>query len=175
MIVQQISICRYEMLKNLIPNNIFQEQCVHSRNPSSSQEYFTYTQMGPHQGICHESTSFGKCLFFVLWDRLLSAAFVKIIQMGPHQGIGHESTSFGNGYWVGAGSTLLYCIPICFFIQSTFTDLLKNSNKENDWYEGMFFHIHGLLYKWTELLYLTCPHEADLLTLIMSQKLTQYL
>ena len=51
MIVQQISICRYEMLKNLIPNNIFQEQCVHSRNPSSSQEYFTYTQMGPHQEI----------------------------------------------------------------------------------------------------------------------------
>ena len=34
---------------------------------------------------------------------------------------------------------------------------------------------HGLLYKWTELLYLSCPHEADLLTLIMSQKLTQYL
>ena len=34
---------------------------------------------------------------------------------------------------------------------------------------------HGLLYKWTELLYLTCPHEADLLTLIMSQKLIQYL
>ena len=34
---------------------------------------------------------------------------------------------------------------------------------------------HGLLYKWTELLYLTCPHEADLLTLIMSQKLKQYL
>ena len=34
---------------------------------------------------------------------------------------------------------------------------------------------HGLLYKWTELLYLTCPHEADLLTLILSQKLTQYL
>ena len=35
--------------------------------------------------------------------------------------------------------------------------------------------IHGLLYKWTELLYLTCPHEADLLTLIMLHKLTQYL
>ena len=34
---------------------------------------------------------------------------------------------------------------------------------------------HGLPYKWTELLYLTCPHEADLLTLIMSQKPTQYL
>ena len=34
---------------------------------------------------------------------------------------------------------------------------------------------HGLLYIWTELLYLTCPHEADLLTLIMSHKLTQYL
>ena len=34
---------------------------------------------------------------------------------------------------------------------------------------------HGLLYKWTELLYLTCPHEADLLTLTMSQKPTQYL
>ena len=34
---------------------------------------------------------------------------------------------------------------------------------------------HGLLYKWTKLLYLTCPHEADLLTLIISQKLTQYL
>ena len=34
---------------------------------------------------------------------------------------------------------------------------------------------HGLLYKWTELLYLTCQHEADLLTLMMSQKLTQYL
>ena len=28
---------------------------------------------------------------------------------------------------------------------------------------------------WTELLYLTYPHEADLLTLIMSHKLTQYL
>ena len=27
---------------------------------------------------------------------------------------------------------------------------------------------HGLLYTWTELLYLTCPHQADLLTLIMS-------
>jgi hypothetical protein len=34
---------------------------------------------------------------------------------------------------------------------------------------------HGLLYIWTELLYFTCPHEADLLTLIMSHKLTQYL
>ena len=34
---------------------------------------------------------------------------------------------------------------------------------------------HGLLYKWTELLYLTCRNEVDLLTLIMSQKLTQYL
>ena len=34
---------------------------------------------------------------------------------------------------------------------------------------------HGLLYKWTELLYLTCPHEADLFTLITSQKVTQYL
>ena len=33
---------------------------------------------------------------------------------------------------------------------------------------------HGLLYKWTELLYLTCPHEADLSTLVRSQKLTQY-
>ena len=33
---------------------------------------------------------------------------------------------------------------------------------------------HGLLNIWTELLYLTCPHEADLLTLIMSHKLTQY-
>ena len=32
---------------------------------------------------------------------------------------------------------------------------------------------HGLLYIWTELLYLTCPHEAALLTLIMSHKLTQ--
>ena len=35
--------------------------------------------------------------------------------------------------------------------------------------------IHGLLYIWTELLYLTCPHEADLFTLIMSHKPTQYL
>ena len=35
--------------------------------------------------------------------------------------------------------------------------------------------MHGLLYKWTELLHLTCPHEADLLTLIVSQNLTQYL
>ena len=34
---------------------------------------------------------------------------------------------------------------------------------------------HGLPYKWTELLYLTCPHEVDLLTLMMSQKLTQFL
>ena len=34
---------------------------------------------------------------------------------------------------------------------------------------------HVLLYEWTELLYLTCPHEADLLILIMSLKLTQYL
>ena len=34
---------------------------------------------------------------------------------------------------------------------------------------------HGLLYEWTELLYLTCPHEADLLTPMMSQKLAQYL
>ena len=32
---------------------------------------------------------------------------------------------------------------------------------------------HGLLYKWTELLHLTCPHEADVFTLIMSYKLTQ--
>ena len=32
---------------------------------------------------------------------------------------------------------------------------------------------HGLLNIWMELLYLTCPHEADLLTLIMSHKLTQ--
>ena len=38
------------------------------------------------------------------------------------------------------------------------------------------YHIrHGLLNIWTELLYLTFPHEADLLTLIMSHKLTQYL
>ena len=37
------------------------------------------------------------------------------------------------------------------------------------------YSIHGLLYKWTELLYLTCPHEADLLILIMSQKLRKYL
>ena len=34
---------------------------------------------------------------------------------------------------------------------------------------------HGLLYIWTELLYLTCPHKADLLTLIILHKLTQYL
>ena len=34
---------------------------------------------------------------------------------------------------------------------------------------------HGLLYKLTELLYLTCTHEVDVLTLVMSQKLTQYL
>ena len=34
---------------------------------------------------------------------------------------------------------------------------------------------HGLLNIWTELLYLTFPHEADLLTLKMSHKLTQYL
>ena len=33
---------------------------------------------------------------------------------------------------------------------------------------------HGLLYIWTELLYLNCPHEAALLTLIMSHKLIQY-
>jgi hypothetical protein len=30
--------------------------------------------------------------------------------------------------------------------------------------------IHGLLYIWTELLYLTRPHEGALLTLILSQK-----
>ena len=35
--------------------------------------------------------------------------------------------------------------------------------------------VHGLLDIWTELLYLTFPHEADLLTPIMSHKLTQYL
>ena len=35
--------------------------------------------------------------------------------------------------------------------------------------------IHGLLNIWTELLYLTFPHEADLLTLKISHKLTQYL
>ena len=35
--------------------------------------------------------------------------------------------------------------------------------------------IHGLLNIWTELLYLPCPHEADLLILIMSHKLTQCL
>ena len=34
---------------------------------------------------------------------------------------------------------------------------------------------HGLLNIWSELLYLTCPHEADFLTLIMPHKLTQYL
>ena len=34
---------------------------------------------------------------------------------------------------------------------------------------------HGLLYKLTELLWLTCPHAADLLIFIMSQKPTQYL
>ena len=32
--------------------------------------------------------------------------------------------------------------------------------------------IHGLLNIWTGLLYLTFPHEADILTLIMSHKLT---
>ena len=34
---------------------------------------------------------------------------------------------------------------------------------------------HGLLNIWTELLYLTFPHEADLLTLRTLHKLTQYL
>ena len=34
---------------------------------------------------------------------------------------------------------------------------------------------HGLLNIWTELLYLTFPHEADILILVMSQKLTQHL
>ena len=34
---------------------------------------------------------------------------------------------------------------------------------------------HGLLDIWTELLYLTFPHEVDLLTLRMLHKLTQYL
>ena len=34
--------------------------------------------------------------------------------------------------------------------------------------------IHGLLYVWAELLYLTCPHEADFSTLIMLNRLTQY-
>ena len=34
---------------------------------------------------------------------------------------------------------------------------------------------HGLLNIWMELLYLTFPHEADFLTLIMSLKLTQHL
>ena len=33
---------------------------------------------------------------------------------------------------------------------------------------------HGLLNIWTELLYLTFPYEADILTLIMSHKLTQH-
>ena len=33
---------------------------------------------------------------------------------------------------------------------------------------------HGLLNIRTELLYFTFPHEADLLTLVMSHKLTQY-
>ena len=44
-------------------------------------------------------------------------------------------------------------------------------------YDGHFQpHLnHGLLNIWTELLYLTFPHEADLLILIMSHKLTQYL
>ena len=32
---------------------------------------------------------------------------------------------------------------ICFFLQSTFTDLLKDSNKEIDWYEEMFSHIQS--------------------------------
>ena len=60
------------------------------------------------------------------------------------------------------GLTLLY-LPVPTFKLSTY--LLR-------FWEGAR---HGLLYKWTELLYLTCPHEADLLTLIMSQKPTQYL
>ena len=34
---------------------------------------------------------------------------------------------------------------------------------------------HGLLNTWTELLYLSFPHEADLFTLILLHKLTQYL
>ena len=33
---------------------------------------------------------------------------------------------------------------------------------------------HGLLNIWKELLFLIFPHEADLFTLIMSPKLTQY-
>ena len=37
----------------------------------------------------------------------------------------------------------------------------------------LFRPAHGLLYIWTELLYLVCPHEAALLTLTMSHKLTQ--
>ena len=45
-----------------------------------------------------------------------------------------------------------------------------------DEYLGVIHQIiHGLLNIWTELLYLTFPHEADLLTLKMSHKLTQYL
>ena len=39
---------------------------------------------------------------------------------------------------------------------------------------GTCYLTHGLLYIWTELLYLTCPHVADFLILIMSHKLTQY-
>ena len=37
------------------------------------------------------------------------------------------------------------------------------------------FLVHGHLNIWTELLYLAFPHVADILTLIMSHKLTQHL
>ena len=32
---------------------------------------------------------------------------------------------------------------------------------------------HGLIYMWTELIYLSCPNEVALLTPVISQKLTQ--
>ena len=60
--------------------------------------------------------------------------------------------------------------PLIFFARPIIQALLVFSNL-------CCFHWlgHGLLNIWTELLYLTFPHEADLLTLIMSHKLTQYL
>ena len=64
---------------------------------------------------------------------------------------------------------ILYCI-FAFFIQSSFTDLLKDNNKENDYYEGIFFHIQSF-----DIIYLSSKRYKDKLRVIFYQWLESHL
>ena len=74
------------------------------------------------------------------------------------------SLILGATWFIGVANTFLQYMPL------TFIFTILNSLQGTEYELG-----HGLLNIWTELLYLTFPHEADILTLIMSHKLTQHL